>query len=303
MSDRKKIGVQVDADTWASFREFVESQTGRTRGVLGEHLERAMNQYMADAQGDDQLTRIEHDLATVKAQLAEVESDGGAVADPPAHTFDDTDHTHTDRDESKSVIDDDVPDEAPHPKASRAKKAAWIASEVDVSGEIHADKDVGSVVDDTYGFGGRSREKLVDAVLNRINVVDNPRPNAPDAFYATPERAEDIREELRDDAEDEYEEENESLEQSELVTDGGVELSHAVTALATVRHYATYREADAIPVEQGRSPSLVEFDYNNMAHLSYRCECGEAFLKPGLAAEHIKEQRDALDDAEKGDPL
>lgn len=80
MGKQVQPGAKVDEETYNRFRQFVRDHHGKTRGSLGDELERAMKQRMDDANGPDRLARIENDLATLKAQLADAESDGGTAA-------------------------------------------------------------------------------------------------------------------------------------------------------------------------------------------------------------------------------
>lgn len=82
MVEREKLGYRVDARRKEEFKQFVEEKHGRTRGLLGRELEKAMLAWMDRESRQDQLDRIEEDLATLKARVAEAESDGGTVAPP-----------------------------------------------------------------------------------------------------------------------------------------------------------------------------------------------------------------------------
>lgn len=83
MGKQVQPGAKVDEETYKRFRQFVNDHHGKTRGSLGDELEKAMKQRMEDANGPDRLARIENDLATLKAQLADAESDGGTTAPTP----------------------------------------------------------------------------------------------------------------------------------------------------------------------------------------------------------------------------
>lgn len=83
MGKQVQPGAKVDEETYKRFRQFVNDHHGKTRGSLGDELERAMEQRMEDANGPDRLARIENDLATLKAQLADADTDGGTTAPAP----------------------------------------------------------------------------------------------------------------------------------------------------------------------------------------------------------------------------
>jgi len=79
--DKRQIGVKVDKDVWQRFRQDVMDRHGSVRGALGIELENALINYIQAEQANDQLTRIEDDVATVVSMLAEKEksdSDGGS---------------------------------------------------------------------------------------------------------------------------------------------------------------------------------------------------------------------------------
>lgn len=212
MSERKKIGVEVSADTYERFKQYVEEKTGRERGVLGEHLDRAMSEYVGDESDRSRLERVENDMASVNRNVAEltdllrhaVETGDEAEADGSgaALTLSRAEGTHTHReqgtdetngtspdsrpenDRSNEQADDHtdeqsnatVPDEPPHPKASRAKKAAWVAGQFE---GINPDSSLARAalekkVGEAYAFGDEATEALVEAAADRLDLEPHP---------------------------------------------------------------------------------------------------------------------------------
>lgn len=156
---------EVDEALYEQFKQFVRDHHGQVRGSLRDELETAMRERMNAANGPDRLERIEADLATLKAAVVEVEADGGT------DTLDDDLHTHTPTD----TEDEDV-DDPPHPKASRAEKAAWLAGQFP-----HADGDtqiaraaLAGKVEAHYSFGDRATEALVEATADRLALEPHP---------------------------------------------------------------------------------------------------------------------------------
>lgn len=155
----------MDEQVYEDFRDFVERHHGQVRGALGEELEKAMKERMNGVDRTDQITRIENDLATVKAMIAEGEADGGAVAAPPApDPSDDSTHAHADQDD---VVD--APMEKPAANQPREKKARWIAQDVrDRIGNTQAfgKPAIRKIIDDAYGFDDRVADPLLETVID-----------------------------------------------------------------------------------------------------------------------------------------
>jgi len=84
MAQRVQPGGRVNEEVYERFREFVKQQHGGVRGNLGRELEQAMCNRMDVANGKDSMTRIENDVATIKAMLANGEADGGSLAPTPS---------------------------------------------------------------------------------------------------------------------------------------------------------------------------------------------------------------------------
>ena len=159
MGKQVQPGAKVDAQTYERFRQFVEDHHGKTRGSLGDELERAMKQRMEDANGPDRLARIENDLATLKAQLADAESDGGTTAPTPSPAAD----THA-RDSAK-----------PAANQPRATKYEYLIGELfagdrpeSPSGGQLAPKTIRGVVTDNYDVDDAIVDEWVTGIQKRL---------------------------------------------------------------------------------------------------------------------------------------
>jgi hypothetical protein len=236
MSERVQPGAEVPRETYEKFKTFVKNHEGTLRGNLGAALDRAMQDYMKAHEGAGPAERIEQDLATVNRNVAEnrellrelaetvddVEADGGAYALSGGET------THTHRSEpngadtrglerngpevepSGTTPDaTDAPDEAPHPKASRRKKAEWLAAQYVDADEIHRELDLADEVGRVYSFNDDATAKLVSATADRLDHVPHP---SNDAVLVPPARAEQLRAELRAEEQDDATERVEELD-------------------------------------------------------------------------------------------
>jgi len=159
MGETIQPGAKVDKQTYQRFKQFVEDTHGRIRGSLADELEIAMRQRMDDANGPDRLARIENDLATLKAQLADAESDGGTATPTGEPEI----HTHA-RDA-----------ERPAPNQPRLVKYKYLIGELfkDPRGESPeggelAPKDIRRVVTDNYDVDEEIVDEWVEGIQHRL---------------------------------------------------------------------------------------------------------------------------------------
>lgn len=166
MSETTQPGVRVDENTWHRFRQFVQDQHGGIRGNLRTELEAALQNHMDAAHGPNELQRIENDVATIKAMLAEGEADGGVVA--PTPTPSDADNTRTRQTEK------------PKPNEPRSKKIDYLINvietdpAVDESGGELAERNIRNIIESEYGFEGRTEDEYFDMILERIDAAPHP---------------------------------------------------------------------------------------------------------------------------------
>ena len=172
-SDKTQIGARVDDDLWARFKQYVESKHGRTRGVLSKEVEDALDAYISGQYPTDRLSRIENDVATIKASIAE--ADGGEVIpEPPASPSRGDAHTHHTPESNISStgeevdVDVDDPDE-PGRKAPKADKVEWLFDEMATGpGIVVNPKAIEKKIARTWGFGDRATNDLIDLLYERF---------------------------------------------------------------------------------------------------------------------------------------
>ena len=153
---------RISKEEYIKFKQFVQDVHGKTRGHLSTEIENALREYRQPDNSGDSLTRIEDDIATIKAQLSADADGGSTVAAPPEP---DT-HTHAD--------DTDV-NTKPSANAPRADKLNWLI-------DTHFNRDGGSVspsiiiekVKEAYSFEDRTAEKFVQPFVNELDAKRHP---------------------------------------------------------------------------------------------------------------------------------
>lgn len=174
---------RISKDEYLKFKQWVQDVHGKTRGHLSTEIENALREYRQPDDAAEPLSRIEQDIATIKAQLAEAESDGGVAATPPAPADDDS-HTRT-------------PAGKPSENASRAKKVEYlIEQKYDREGGSIPLEGILSDVKELYSFGDRTAEKYVQPVINELDAKRHPNNSSLLLWGKT---LEDIREKLESD--------------------------------------------------------------------------------------------------------
>jgi len=149
---------RVSEEEYKRFKQFVQDVHGTTRGHLSTEIENALREYRKPDNKQDKLTRIEDDMATVQAMLADAESDGGTatVSDNSANT-----HAHA--------------DSKPEANAPRSEKVEWVISENYSRGdgsEVRS-RIKGAVVDE-FGFGDRTADEYVELIINELDAKCHP---------------------------------------------------------------------------------------------------------------------------------
>lgn len=157
----------IDKAEYKRFRAFVQEIHGSTRGHLRTEIENALREYRERYYGGDQLTRIEDDVAQLKAIVSEVESDGGT---PPATRSEPSD-TH-----ARSL-------QKPAPNQPRADKIAYLTDvyldrqSCDSDGGVLVKRTVQQVVEDEYSFDTEILQDYTKAVYKRIKSEYDPEPH------------------------------------------------------------------------------------------------------------------------------
>jgi hypothetical protein len=183
MGKRIQAGARIDKDVYERFKEHVQERYGDRRGAVGKEMERALENYMAAGDSDDPLRRIEDDVASTKAAVADlvmrideieqaadgVEADGGGgtLSNPASHT-----HTapRTPTAEADTDAEDgDAFDEAPHAKAPKSDKAAYVFASLDVDGIVLHPNVLRTKIGKTWSFGDRATEDLVERIFDRYH--------------------------------------------------------------------------------------------------------------------------------------
>jgi len=144
----------IDKNEYEAFKNFVRDTHGSTRGHLSSEIERALREYRKRTNGAQQLQRIENDIATIKANLADVESDGGQVASTPSESSD----THT-REISK-----------PAANQPRQKKIDYILEKLDFvesQGSAHP-KVIRNTVKSEFSFNENTADEYVELIFERL---------------------------------------------------------------------------------------------------------------------------------------
>ena len=152
---------RIDKAEYLAFKEWVQEVHGKTRGHLSTEIENALREYRQPNDTAEPLTRIEQDIATIKARLVDAEADGGVVATAAAPSCEPT-HTHT-------------PDVQPAANAPRAKKVEYLIDQ-------KYDRDGGSIRPDTikkdvkelYGFDDRTSPKYIQPVIDALDAKRHP---------------------------------------------------------------------------------------------------------------------------------
>jgi len=162
MGSKKKIGVRIDEGLWEEFKSYVERRHGRTRGVTADEVETALRNHLNADHPTDALARIENDVATIKAQLSEV--DGGEAVAPVSKNSKVDAHTH------RPTGTDAAADEKPHAKAPKSEKVEWYMNhkvpELPIVAPAEAFR---SWVDEAWSFGERAGDDILRRVFDRYH--------------------------------------------------------------------------------------------------------------------------------------
>jgi len=187
MGERIQPGGRVDEELYKQFKTFVRNQHGTVRGNLGRELEKAMSERMETAKSPDTLTRIENDVATIKAVIAESDADGGEDLPTPS--------------ESESAPAHEM--SKPASNQPRGKKIEWLIHKMGLtndSGSIHPNA-LRNTIESEYGFTEERVNEYVDAIVSKLNAVQ-----IDDELYYWGDSIESRREELRQEADEELDE-------------------------------------------------------------------------------------------------
>jgi len=153
---------RISEDEYRKFKQFVQDVHGKTRGHLSTEIENALREYRKDDRSVDSLTRIEDDIATIKAQLA-VEADGGTVVAPAS-----SGRTHTHAENNNDT-------RKPPANAPRTEKLNWLIDEkYNREGGSTSPAAIKKQIKDAYSFGDRTAEKFVQPFINELDAKKHP---------------------------------------------------------------------------------------------------------------------------------
>lgn len=197
MTERKKVGVRVDADLWKRFKQNVKERKGQTRGVLGDELENAIRHYIRD-DTNPTMRQMNERLARIEMAIGTSPADGGT------DTFDGEPHTH-----APSRVEA-AADEKPAANAATEKKIRYLAEQVAGGGEVQqlTRSDLRDVVKDEYGFRADTARRYVDELIDYFDLREHPKN---DAVLCSPAAYDRIMSDLRDDHEREATDEMEAI--------------------------------------------------------------------------------------------
>jgi len=216
VSNKHKIGARVNEQTYEQFKEWVRNRHGHVRGTLSTELEAAIENHMAASRGPDEVERMEQELSTIKAQMADIyqavdagpDADGGEGTPVPTPSNGDDGHTHTD-DGSDGVSDGpmfDAPASKPHPKGTVGQKARWVLADegLDPSGGGVTREILRDAVVDAWALNADAAEGVVDAAVRVLERdADAACHPAKDTLYLWGDPLTEARQALQDDADDE----------------------------------------------------------------------------------------------------
>jgi hypothetical protein len=153
---------RISKEEYKRFKQWVQDTHGTTRGHLSTEIENALREYRQPDHKQDKLTRIEDDVATLKAMMAEGNADGGTVT-PTSQ--DDCTRTHADTGK-------------PRPNSPRSEKIEWIISEYyNPDGGSTTPEAIQSQVQEAFGFGERTAKEYVQLVIDELEAKRHPENN------------------------------------------------------------------------------------------------------------------------------
>jgi hypothetical protein len=174
----------IDADEYEQFRSFVADVHGRVRGHLATELENALREYRESYYGGDRLKRIEDDIATIKANVADAEADGGAAPQAASEA-----NSTRPRDSGK-----------PAANQPRGVKLDYLIDEfTEDSGTFHTNA-LRNIIDEEYGFAAETTDEYIDLIIERLDAVEDPEI---DSVYLFGDAIDERMAELEQDAKDE----------------------------------------------------------------------------------------------------
>jgi len=194
MKNKQTQPTPISEEEYKRFKQWVQDVHGTTRGHLSTEIENALREYRQPDNNQDKLSRIEDDLASVKAMVAESEGVSETAAPTP-----ETPNTHAHADGGK-----------PNPNAPRSVKVDYIISEY-----YHRDGGSTTVdaiqtqIKEAFGFGDRTVEEYQELILDELGAEPHP---ATQGVYAWGDNLEQAVERHQEQVENDVHERMEELE-------------------------------------------------------------------------------------------
>jgi len=180
----------IDEAEYERFRQYVIDVHGQLRGNLKRELENALREYRMDKNGEDQLTRIENDVAALKAVVADAEGDGG-VTGLSASDGDSTPARGSDKPAANQPRQDKI-----EYLIDRLTDESGVSRD---SGEVPK-KVLRNIITAEYNFNSNTADEYVDDMLEVLDAKQHPEYSAQ---FAWGERYEQAVDEFRQDTADE----------------------------------------------------------------------------------------------------
>jgi len=185
MTQEEKVQpTRISKEEYIKFKQFVQDTHDTTRGHLATELENALREYRQPKPEAGSLTRIEDELATIKAQVCATESDGGSTlseSNTRAHA-----------------------DNKPEHNAPRQEKVDYIVSKY--YGRDGGSATVGVIkshIQSEYNFKAGVIDEYVDMIVTELDAKKHPERSGTFVWGKSLEQA---KQELREQAEQEVEE-------------------------------------------------------------------------------------------------
>ena len=153
----------IDAEEYEKFRQFVIDVHGSARGTLRTEIENALRQYRESYYGEShELTRIEDDIATIKAAIAE-ESDGGTA--PAPSSGESTRARSTDK---------------PAPNQPRSEKIDYLFRQLIIEYSLNQDSgqvsksQIRELIQSEYNFNNATVDDYYNALVRKLDGEEHP---------------------------------------------------------------------------------------------------------------------------------
>jgi hypothetical protein len=185
---------RIDTDLYERFKNYVNDVHGQTRGHLRTEVENALRDYMKSEYGEEQLSRIESDVASLMQMMAEQnekdQSDGGVTV----------------RSDSQPESTRARQSSKPRANQPRKDKIEWLIEQLlektgtsYSSGEVPK-SEISNIIETEYDFSSNTVDEYQQKIVSKLDAKEHPQHGVTVAWG---NRYDDIVDELRDEADDE----------------------------------------------------------------------------------------------------